>query len=103
MYKERKKKSKKKFGNFPYISVIFSVSLSLLLLGIFSFFLLSSLQVKNLIEKNTEINPSPETLRIIQDKLLQKQFLRDNDIPVAEFSEIADKDELIQMIEPVES
>jgi 5-(carboxyamino)imidazole ribonucleotide synthase len=51
------------------------------------------------LEKNTEINPSPETLRIIQDKLLQKQFLRDNDIPVAEFSEIADKDELIQMID----
>jgi|TARA_B110000881_G_scaffold210872_1_gene218714 cell division transport system permease protein len=56
MYKERKKKSKKKFGNFPFISVIFSVSLSLLLLGIFSFFLLSSLHIKTLIEENTEIN-----------------------------------------------
>ena len=56
MYKERKKKPKKKFGNFPFISVIFSVSLSLLLLGIFSFFLLSSLQIKTLIEENTEIN-----------------------------------------------
>ena len=51
------------------------------------------------LEKNTEINPSPETLRIIQDKLLQKQFLKDNDIPVAEFAEIANKDELIQMID----
>jgi 5-(carboxyamino)imidazole ribonucleotide synthase len=49
------------------------------------------------LEKNTEINPSPETLRIIQDKLLQKQFLRDSGIPVAEFSKIADKEELIQM------
>jgi|TARA_B110000438_G_scaffold33857_1_gene33501 cell division transport system permease protein len=56
MYKERKKKPKKQFGNFPFISVIFSVSLSLLLLGIFSFFLLSSLQIKTLIEENTEIN-----------------------------------------------
>ena len=56
MYKERKKKPKKKFGNFPFISVIFSVSLSLLLLGIFSLFLLSSLQIKTLIEENTEIN-----------------------------------------------
>jgi len=31
------------------------------------------------------INPSPGTLRIIQDKYLQKQFLRQNDIPVADF------------------
>ena len=51
------------------------------------------------LEENTEINPSPETLRIIQDKLLQKQFLQENDIPVAEFQKIDSKDELNQMIE----
>jgi len=51
------------------------------------------------LEGNTEINPSPETLRIIQDKLLQKQFLKENDIPIAEFKKIDDKDELNQMIE----
>jgi len=56
MYKKRKKIPKKTFGNFPYISVIFSVSLSLLLLGIFSFFLLTSLEVKKVIQENTEIN-----------------------------------------------
>ena len=56
MYKKRKKIPKKTFGNFPYISVIFSVTLSLLLLGIFSFFLLSSLEVKKVIQDNTEIN-----------------------------------------------
>ena len=56
MYKERKKIAKKTFGNFPFISVIFSVTLSLLLLGIFSFFLLSSFNVKNYLESNTEIN-----------------------------------------------
>ena len=37
------------------------------------------------LEENTEINPSPDTLRIIQDKLLQKQFLQKNGIAVAEF------------------
>ena len=56
MLKERKKIAKKTFGNFPFLSVLFSVSLSLLLLGIFSFFLLTSLQIKDLIQKNTEIN-----------------------------------------------
>jgi 5-(carboxyamino)imidazole ribonucleotide synthase len=34
------------------------------------------------------INPSPSTLKIIQDKFLQKQFLRQNNIPVAEFDAI---------------
>ncbi len=56
MYKKRKKIAKKTFGNFPFLSVIFSVSLSLLLLGIFSFFLLSSIEVKKIIQENTEIN-----------------------------------------------
>ena len=56
MYKKRKKIAKKTFGNFPFISVIFSVSLSLLLLGIFSFFVLSSFEVKKLIQENTEVN-----------------------------------------------
>ncbi len=40
------------------------------------------------VEKNAEINPSPETLRIIQDKFLQKSFLLKNDIPVPEFIKI---------------
>ena len=51
------------------------------------------------LEEYTEINPAPSTLRIIQDKLLQKQFLDDNNIPVAEFAEIKNKEELNQMID----
>jgi 5-(carboxyamino)imidazole ribonucleotide synthase len=40
------------------------------------------------VEKNAEINPSPETLKIIQDKFLQKSFLLENDISVPEFVKI---------------
>jgi len=40
------------------------------------------------VEKKAEINPSPETLQIIQDKFLQKSFLRENDIPVPKFIKI---------------
>ncbi len=40
------------------------------------------------VEDKTEINPSPDTLKIIQDKFLQKSFLGENDIPVPEFIEI---------------
>ena len=40
------------------------------------------------VEKNAEINPSPETLRVIQDKFLQKTFLKENNIPVPDFIQI---------------
>ena len=40
------------------------------------------------VEDKSEINPSPETLKIIQDKFLQKSFLLENNIPVPEFVEI---------------
>ena len=51
------------------------------------------------LEVHTEINPSPDTLRIIQDKLLQKQFLKENNIAIAEFEKIENKVELIQIID----
>ena len=51
------------------------------------------------LEEYTEISPSPNTLKIIQDKLLQKQFLQKNNIPVAEFAIIENKEELDQMID----
>lgn len=40
------------------------------------------------VQDKAEINPSPETLKIIQDKFLQKSFLRENKIPVPEFTQI---------------
>jgi len=54
--------------------------------------------LKNL-ENECEINPSPETLEIIQDKLTQKKFLSENNIPVAEFREISSKNELESKID----
>jgi len=37
---------------------------------------------------NVMVNPSPATLRMIQDKYAQKKFLRENGLPVADFVEI---------------
>ena len=48
------------------------------------------------VEKNADIEPSPETLKIIQDKLLQKLFLKENNIPVSEFIEIKNIDDIRQ-------
>lgn len=42
-------------------------------------------EVLESINAEVTINPSPATLRIIQDKYLQKKFLRENDLPVADF------------------
>mgnify|MGYP002641196576 CR=1 FL=1 len=69
------------------------------------------------VESNSQVSPSPETLKIIQDKLLQKQFLSDNNIPVPEFIKINDyvivhvgfaleiinADEAIKLIEDINS
>ena len=46
------------------------------------------------VENIVEIEPSPETLRIIQDKFLQKTFLKKNNIAVPEFVEITDISDL---------
>ncbi|MCV0430067.1 5-(carboxyamino)imidazole ribonucleotide synthase [Nitrosopumilus sp.] len=46
------------------------------------------------VEKNAEINPSPETLRIIQDKYLQKTFLKENNMPVPDFAKIENIDDV---------
>jgi len=45
-------------------------------------------EVLKSVEDKVEINPSPETLQIIQDKLIQKKILAENNIPVADFFEI---------------
>jgi len=50
------------------------------------------------LEDKSIINPSPETLKIIQDKLEQKKFLLKNKIPIAEFKEVNNLDELKKII-----
>ncbi len=44
--------------------------------------------VLELAQQYAEINPLPSTLKVIQDKLLQKQFLQTHDIPVPDFVQI---------------
>lgn len=56
-------------------------------------------EVLKSLENKSEINPSPETLRIIQDKLLQKEFLSNNNIPVAHFVKIENIEELKKQLE----
>ena len=46
------------------------------------------------VETKTSINPSPYTLKKIQDKLVQKTFLSQNGLPVADFLEIKSLEDL---------
>ena len=56
-------------------------------------------QVLKSLQDRASINPSPETLRIIQDKFLQKSFLAENGLPVPEFVKIGSAAELDSALE----
>lgn len=53
--------------------------------------------LKDLSSKNFIVHPSPDTLRIIQNKLRQKLFLKDHGIPVADFDLVMSKTHLTNL------
>jgi len=55
-------------------------------------------EVLKTIESKTKINPSPHTLEIIQDKLVQKTFLAKNQLPIVEFVDIESLEDLKEKI-----
>ncbi|MBI2119822.1 MAG: 5-(carboxyamino)imidazole ribonucleotide synthase [Elusimicrobia bacterium] len=57
--------------------------------------------LKTLEIEGFKIFPAPETLRIIQDKFLQKQYLKTYGIPVPEFFEILSREHLAECISQV--
>jgi 5-(carboxyamino)imidazole ribonucleotide synthase len=50
-------------------------------------------------EYGVPVNPDPETLRTIQDKLVQKRALQDAGIPVPEFQQVDDREDLIAALD----
>jgi len=55
-------------------------------------------EVLESLNSNVMVNPSPATLRMIQDKYAQKKFLRENGLPVADFGEIESISDLKEKI-----
>ncbi len=47
---------------------------------------------------NVTINPSPATLQVIQDKYVQKKFLRENGLPVSDFIQVESVSDLKEKI-----
>lgn len=55
MQVEKKYKKKKKLGSYPYVSVVFSITLALFVVGLFGLLLLHANQLKDLIRQNIEV------------------------------------------------
>jgi 5-(carboxyamino)imidazole ribonucleotide synthase len=55
-------------------------------------------EVLESINSEVTINPAPATLRIIQDKYLQKKFLRENGLPVTDFVAIESLEDVKEKI-----
>ena len=53
--------------------------------------------LEKLESKNFLVHPSPQTLRIVQNKFKQKSFLKDHGIPVADFDLIKSETHLIDL------
>lgn len=52
---------------------------------------------------NIPVHPSPNTLRITQDKLIEKNTLKDNDIPVPNFKSVDNEDDLLEAFDDLGS
>lgn len=52
---EKKVKKKKKLGSYPFLSVVFSIFITLLVIGIFGFILLNATELKRSIRENVEL------------------------------------------------
>lgn len=54
--------------------------------------------LEKLESEGLEIHPSPRILRLIQDKAIQKQFYKDNDIPTSDFEVFKNKADTVLAI-----
>ncbi len=55
-------------------------------------------EVLESLNSNVTVNPSPATLRVIQDKYIQKKFLRENGLPVADFVQVESVSDLKEKV-----
>lgn len=51
--------------------------------------------LEELVSRGIEVQPSPEILKIIQDKNLQKSFFKENNFPTSDFSYFNSKNDLL--------
>lgn len=78
---EKKVKKKKKLGSYPFLSVVFSIFITLLVIGIFGFILLNASELKRSIRENVELqvylkkNVNENELAKINKTLSAKEYI----------------------------
>ena len=81
MANSAKIKKKKKLGSYPFVSVVFSISMALLVLGIFGLLLTHAQRLQQVIQENLEVevildkNISEPTRLKVQQSLRNKPYL----------------------------
>ncbi|GAA5022404.1 cell division protein FtsX [Marivirga lumbricoides] len=92
MSKERKYRKKKKLGNYPFFSVIFSMTLALFVLGLFALLLSTTNTLTSIIRKNVEMQvylnaelSEPEVARINKSLSSKEFMLKDEQTPAITF------------------
>jgi len=81
MAKDNKKRQKKKLGSYPFISVVFSITMALFVVGLFGLLLLMTRQLTSIIQNNVEIqvflnkNQSQAEIEKITKTLSSKDYL----------------------------
>ncbi len=83
---EHKYRKKKKLGSYPYLSVVFSITLALIVIGLFGLLLLHTQKLAHLIKQNIEVqiyldkNISENNIVRLQNILSNSEFIsKDNE------------------------
>jgi cell division transport system permease protein len=83
---------KKKLGNYPHLMVVFSITLALLVIGLFGLLLIHAHKLSNLVKENLEMQvylerdlPETELLRLQQDFGRKKYIAFKDDQPQVRF------------------
>ena len=83
---ETKHRKKKKLGSYPYMSVVFSITLALIVIGLFGLLLLHTQKLTHLIKQNIEVqiyldkNVSENNIVRLQNILSNSEFIsRENE------------------------
>jgi cell division transport system permease protein len=92
MTKEKKYRKKKKLGSYPFLSVVFSMTLALFVLGLFALLIATTNSLTNVIRKNVEMQiylnsglSEPEMTRISKSLSSKEYTLKDEEVTPINF------------------
>jgi cell division transport system permease protein len=92
MSKEKKYRKKKKLGHYPFLSVIFSMTLALFILGLFALLITTTSSLTKVIQQNVEMQvylksnlSEPQQLRVSKSLASKDYILKEDKIEAIRF------------------